>query len=171
MPVLVIPLSGIVTTLSVVIVMLIVIVKPMFIGEYEATIDEKARVAIPTKFRASLEGKVVITRGLDNSLFLYPTQGWKIMAEKLASLPISTANTRAFSRLMLAGAMECELDKQGRIVLPAYLKEFAGMQKRVVFAGLYNRIELWSEERWTAYKAETEKESTAIAEQLGDLGV
>lgn len=143
----------------------------MFIGEYEATIDEKARVAIPTKFRASLEGKVVITRGLDNSLFLYPSAGWKVMAEKLASLPISTANTRAFSRLMLAGAMECELDKQGRIVLPAYLKEFAGMQKRVVFAGLYNRIELWSEDRWVAYKAETEKESTAIAEQLGDLGV
>ena len=143
----------------------------MFIGEYEASIDEKGRVAVPTKFRASLEGKVVITRGLDNSLFLYPSQEWKIMAEKLASLPISTANTRAFSRLMLAGAMECDIDKQGRIGIPSYLKEFGGMQKRVVFAGLYNRIELWSEEKWTAYKAETEKESTAIAEALGSLGV
>jgi MraZ protein len=72
---------------------------------------------------------------------------------------------------MLAGAVECDIDKQGRIILPAYLKEFAGMSKRVIFAGLYNRIEIWSEEHWKAYKTETEKESTAIAEQLGSLGV
>lgn len=143
----------------------------MFIGEYEASIDDKGRVAVPTKFRTALKGKVVVTRGLDQSLFLYQSPEWKIMAEKLASLPISTANTRAFSRLMLAGAVECEIDKQGRIILPVYLKEFAGMSKRVIFAGLYNRIEIWSEDRWKAYKAETEKESTAIAEQLGSLGV
>lgn len=143
----------------------------MFIGEYEASIDDKGRVAVPTKFRATLKGKAVVTRGLDQSLFLYPQAEWKVMAEKLASLPISTANTRAFSRLMLAGAMECDMDKQGRIILPGYLKEFAGVSKRVVFAGLYNRIEIWSEERWKTYKAETEKESTAIAEALGNLGV
>ncbi len=143
----------------------------MFIGEYEASIDDKGRVAVPTKFRTTLKGKAVVTRGLDQSLFLYPQTEWKAMAEKLASLPISTANTRAFSRLMLAGAMECDIDKQGRIILPGYLKEFAGVAKRVVFAGLYNRIEIWSEDRWKAYKAETEKESTAIAEQLGSLGV
>jgi MraZ protein len=143
----------------------------MFIGEYEASIDDKGRVAIPTKFRVALKGKIVVTRGLDQSLFLYPGPEWKTMAEKLASLPISTANTRAFSRLMLAGAMDCEIDKQGRITLPGYLKEFAGMAKRVIFAGLYNRIEIWSEERWKSYKAATEKESTAIAEQLGSLGV
>lgn len=143
----------------------------MFIGEYEASIDEKGRVAVPVKFRQALKGKAVVTRGLDQSLFLYPTGEWKTMAEKLASLPISTANTRAFSRLMLAGAMDLELDKQGRITLPAYLQAFAGMAKKIVFAGLYNRVEIWSEERWKAYKAETEKESTAIAEQLGSLGV
>ncbi len=143
----------------------------MFIGEYEASIDDKGRVAVPTKFRTTLKGRVVVTRGLDQSLFLYPQAEWKVMAEKLASLPISTANTRAFSRLMLAGAMECDIDKQGRIILPGYLKEFAGVAKRVVFAGLYNRIEIWSEERWKTYKSETEKESTAIAEQLGSLGV
>lgn len=143
----------------------------MFIGEYEASIDDKGRVAVPTKFRTTLKGKAVVTRGLDQSLFLYPQAEWKVMAEKLASLPISTANTRAFSRLMLAGAMECDIDKQGRIILPGYLKEFAGVAKRVVFAGLYNRIEIWSEERWKTYKSETEKESTAIAEQLGSLGV
>jgi MraZ protein len=143
----------------------------MFIGEYSATIDEKGRIAIPSKFRPSLKAKVVVTRGLDNSLFLYTLEEWKKLAEKLASLSIATANTRAFSRLMLAGAMDCEIDKQGRIILPGYLKEFARISKRLIFAGLYNRIEIWSEELWNAYKQQTEKESNAIAEQLGSLGV
>ncbi len=143
----------------------------MFIGEYTATIDEKGRISIPAKFRTQLKAKVVVTRGLDNSLFLYNVDEWKKLAEKLASLPISTANTRAFSRLMLAGAMDCDIDKQGRIVLPGYLKEFAKISKKLVFAGLYNRIEIWSEDLWTSYKAQTEKESNQIAEQLGDLGV
>ena len=88
----------------------------MFIGEYQASIDEKGRISIPAKFRSQLKAKVVVTRGLDNSLFLYTAEEWKKLAEKLASLPISTANTRAFSRLMLAGAMDCDLDKQGREV-------------------------------------------------------
>ncbi len=143
----------------------------MFIGEYNASIDDKARVAVPAKFRASLKNKVVVTRGLDNSLVLYTLDEWKKLAEKLASLPISTANTRAFSRLMLAGAMDCEIDKQGRIVLPAYLKDYAKINKKMVFAGLYTRIELWSEELWEKYKRQTEKQSNQIAEQLGDLGV
>lgn len=96
---------------------------------------------------------------------------WKKLATKLASLPIATANTRAFSRLMLAGAMDCEIDKQGRIVLPAYLKEFAKIGKKVIIAGLYNRIEIWSDELWQAYKQQTEAASNSIAEQLGSLGV
>lgn len=143
----------------------------MFIGEYQATIDDKGRISIPAKFRGQLKNKIVVTRGLDNSLFLYTIDEWKKLAEKLASLPISTANTRAFSRLMLAGAMDCDIDKQGRVVLPAYLKEFAKINKKLVFAGLYNRIEIWSEELWAKYKAQTEKESNEIAEQLGSLGV
>src|SRR4051812_1777902 len=143
----------------------------MFIGEYSATIDEKGRVSIPSKFRPQLKAKVVVTRGLDNSLFLYTTDEWKKLAGKLASLPISTANTRAFSRLMLAGAMDCEIDKQGRIILPAYLKSFAKIGKKLVFAGLYNRVEIWSQELWEKYKAQTEKQSNDIAEQLGSLGV
>ena len=116
----------------------------MFIGEYQASIDDKGRVSIPAKFRPLLKSKIVVTRGLDNSLFLYSLDEWKKLAEKLASLPISTANTRSFQRLMLAGAMDCEIDKQGRIILPAYLKEFARIGKRVIIAGLYNRIEIWS---------------------------
>jgi MraZ protein len=143
----------------------------MFIGEYQATIDEKGRISIPAKFRTQLNERVVVTRGLDNSLFLYTMEEWKNLAEKLASLPISQANTRAFSRLMLAGAMDCEVDKQGRITLPGYLKEFAQIQKKIVFAGLYNRIEVWSDELWSTYKQQTEKESNNIAEQLGTLGV
>ena len=143
----------------------------MFIGEYQATIDEKGRISIPVKFRDQLKGKVVVTRGLDNSLFLYGMDEWKKLAEKLASLPIATANTRAFSRLMLAGAMDCDIDKQGRIGLPSYLKEFAKINKKIVFAGLFNRIEVWGEELWSKYKQQTEKQSTEIAEQLGSLGV
>lgn len=143
----------------------------MFIGEYQASIDDKGRVSIPAKFRPKLKTKVVVTRGLDNSLFLYDLDEWKKLATKLASLPISTANTRAFSRLMLAGAMDCEVDKQGRIIIPAYLKEFAKINKKVIVAGLYNRIEIWSDELWQAYKAQTEAASNQIAEQLGSLGV
>ena len=143
----------------------------MFIGEYQATIDEKSRISIPAKFRPQLSEKVVVTRGLDNSLFLYTLEEWKKLAEKLSTLPIATANTRAFSRLMLAGAMDCELDKLGRIIIPGYLKEFAKIQKKIVFAGLYNRIEVWSDELWTAYKQQTEGASNEIAEQLGTLGV
>ncbi len=143
----------------------------MFIGEYSATIDDKGRISIPAKFRPQLKAKVVVTRGLDNSLFLYTLDEWKKLADKLASLPISTANTRAFSRLMLAGAMDCDIDKQGRIILPGYLQEFAKIQKKLVFAGLYNRVEIWSADLWDTYKKATEKESNAIAEQLGSLGV
>lgn len=143
----------------------------MFIGEYQASLDEKGRISIPVKFRAALKSKIVVTRGLDNSLFVYSLDEWKKLAGKLASLPISTANTRAFSRLMLAGAMDCDIDKQGRIVLPAYLKEFAKIGKRAIIAGLYNRIEIWSEDLWIAYKKQTEDASNAIAEQLGSLGV
>jgi len=143
----------------------------MFIGEYSVSFDDKGRVSVPAKFRSQLKSKVVVTRGLDNSLFLYTMDEWKKLAEKLASLPISTANTRAFSRLMLAGAMDCEIDKQGRIVIPNYLKEFAKIGKRAVIAGLYNRIEIWSEELWQAYKIQTEQQSNQIAEQLGSLGV
>jgi MraZ protein len=143
----------------------------MFIGEYTLSIDEKNRLSIPAKFRSDLKGQAVVTRGLDNSLFLYTLPEWQKLAEKLASLPISKANTRAFSRLMLAGAMDCEVDKAGRITLPDYLKEFAKLHKKVVVAGLYNRLEIWSEESWKKYKKNTEKDSTDIAEQLGEIGV
>ncbi|PIT90519.1 MAG: cell division/cell wall cluster transcriptional repressor MraZ [Candidatus Komeilibacteria bacterium CG10_big_fil_rev_8_21_14_0_10_41_13] len=143
----------------------------MFIGEYQHTIDEKGRLAIPAKFRARLNKGAVVTRGLDNCLFLYPKEEWLKLADKLAKLPISQSKNRAFSRLMLAGAMDVSLDKQGRVVLPDYLRQYADIQKKSVIAGLYNRLEIWDEANWQKYKASTEKESESIAEALGELGV
>jgi MraZ protein len=143
----------------------------MFIGEYNYSVDAKGRVAIPAKFRVSLSKGAVVTRGLDNCLFVYSRTEWTALAEKLSSLPISQANTRAFSRLMLAGAMDVKIDKQGRIMLPDYLKQYAGVKKKAVIAGLYNRLEIWDEDKWQTYKTKTEKDSNDIAEQLSELGV
>lgn len=143
----------------------------MFLGEYSYTIDEKKRLAVPSKFRLTLGRKAVITRGLDNCLFLYPSKEWQKLAEKLSKLPLSQADARGFARIMLAGAMEVSLDKLGRILVPDYLKEYASLQKKVIIAGLYNRIEIWDEERWNAYKQKTEKEAGDIAERLRELGI
>ncbi len=143
----------------------------MFIGEYQHSIDQKGRLAIPAKFRASLKTGAVVTRGLDNCLFLYTKEEWEKLASKLVNLPISQKNTRAFSRLMLAGAMDVKLDSQGRIILPEYLRSFARITKKTIVAGLYNRLEIWDKEEWDKYKGATEKNSGDIAEQLGELGV
>ena len=143
----------------------------MFIGEYQHAVDEKGRIAVPAKFRADLRKGAVVTKGLDNCLFLYTRQEWKKLADRLAALPISKANTRAFARLMLAGAMDVEIDGQGRMLLPEYLRTFAGLSKQVVVTGLYNRLEIWDTQRWEAYKAGTESKSGDIAEALNELGV
>ncbi len=143
----------------------------MFIGEFHHSVDEKGRLAIPVKFRGAFKTGAVVTRGLDKSLFLYTNQEWKKLAEKLANLPISQSKSRAFARLMLAGAMDVSLDKQGRIVLPDYLRSYCSLNKKAVVAGLYNRVEIWSEEEWEIYKKQTENSSNDIAEALGELGV
>lgn len=143
----------------------------MFIGEYNHNLDEKGRLAVPKRFRSDLSKGAVVTRGLDNCLFLYTKKEWQILAEKLAQLPFSQAKSRAFARLMLAGAMDVNIDKQGRIVLPDYLRSFAGLNKQIVVAGLYNRLELWDMQKWEAYRKNAEVQSTEIAEQMFDLGV
>ena len=143
----------------------------MFIGEYSHSMDEKGRSALPSKFRNQLKKGAVVTRGLDSSLFLYPLDEWKALAQKLSALPISQGKSRAFARLMLSGAMEVAPDSQGRMLVPEYLRAYAGIGKKVVFAGLYNRIELWGEDQWMKYKAMTEKESTEIAEAMGEVGI
>lgn len=143
----------------------------MFIGEYSHNIDEKGRLAIPVKFRKLLGEGAVVTKGLDDCLFLYPSKEWSELAQKLARLPINQSNTRALSRLMLAGAMDMEIDKQGRVILPEYLREYGGLKKKVVVIGLYNRVEIWDEEKWGSYKSGTERASGQIAEALGELGL
>ncbi len=143
----------------------------MFIGEYSHSIDSKKRLAVPVKFRSDLKNKIVVTRGLDKCLFIYPMKVWEELADKLGNLPVGESGTRSFIRLMLAGAVDADVDKQGRILIPDYLKEYAGLQKNVVIAGLYNRLEIWDEKKWNEYKKGAEKNSDEIAEQLGKLGV
>jgi MraZ protein len=143
----------------------------MFIGEYNHNLDEKGRMNMPAKFRRGLTGGAVITRGLDHCLFVYPKEEWETMAAKLAALPITQKNSRAFARLMLAGAWDVELDGQGRVMLPEYLRQYASIEKHVVVAGLYNRIEIWDEDKWQEYKHATEQEGDAIAESMGALGI
>ena len=143
----------------------------MFIGEYNHNLDDKGRLASPAKFRAILKKGAVVTKGLDNCLFLYSKEQFEIIAQKFASLPVSQAKARAFARHMLAGAMDVEFDNQGRINLPEYLRRFAGLKKSTIVAGLYNRLEIWDERAWNSYKAAAEKNSNAIAEELGELGV
>ena len=138
----------------------------MFIGEYSHTIDEKSRLAVPIKFRAELTSGAVVTKGLDGCLFLYTLGEWEKLVEKLNVMPISQKNARAFSRLILAGAMDVELDRQGRMVLPKYLTDYAKIDHNVIVAGLFNRLEIWDQKAWQEYKASTEKESEALAEQL-----
>ncbi len=143
----------------------------MFIGEFEHVMDIKGRLAIPAKFRKALLRGAVVTRGLDDSLFLFDIFQWKKLATKIALLPFSQANMRAFTRLMLAGAMEVIVDTQGRIMIPQYLRTYAKLKKDVVFVGLYNRVEIWDNALWKQYRQKSEKESEKIAETLGSLGM
>ncbi|MBU2575632.1 division/cell wall cluster transcriptional repressor MraZ [Patescibacteria group bacterium] len=138
----------------------------MFIGEYQHSIDNKGRMAIPAKFRQSLKKGAFVTRGLDNCLFIYTQEEWKNLVEKLSDLPLSQEKSRAFTRLMLAGAMDVSLDSQGRILIPEYLRKFANLKKETIVAGLYNRLEIWDTRQWQIYKQKTEKQSTKIAEEL-----
>jgi MraZ protein len=143
----------------------------MFIGEYKHSIDEKGRMAIPAKFRPDLSHAAVVTRGLDHCLYVFTQGEWEAMAQKIKSLPMTNANARAFQRLMLAGATEVEFDAQGRVLLPEYLRTYAGLKKQAVVAGVYSRLEIWDEDAWNAYKEKTEAASDEIAERLGELGI
>lgn len=143
----------------------------MFIGEYTYSIDEKKRLAIPPKFRLLLGKNAVLTKGLDRCLFLYSNKEWEKLAQKLSALPLAQADARGFARLMLAGAMEADLDKLGRILVPDYLKAYASLEKKIVIAGVYNRVEIWGENQWEEYKLKIDKEVGDIAERLRELGV
>ena len=143
----------------------------MFIGEYTYSIDEKRRLAIPSKFRTKLGKKAVVTRGLDDCLVLYPMEEWKKLAQKLQDLPASRGQARGFVRIMLSGAVDVSFDKLGRILLPDYLKKYASLKKNASIIGLGNRIEIWDEKKWKEYKEKTETKVVDIAEGLEELGI
>src|SRR3990167_7791863 len=134
----------------------------MLIGEYKHNLDPKKRFAVPSKFRRELGNKVVITRGLDSCLFLFSVSEWNILAEKLSKLPIGKQDTRGFVRLLLSGASEVDLDQLGRVLVPDYLKNYAGLKKKIVVAGLFNRLEIWDEENWQNYKSNVEKNTERV---------
>ena len=142
----------------------------MFIGEYQHTIDDKGRVSVPVKFRDDLAKGSVLTRGLDRCLWLYSQSEWERIAEGVSKLPVTSKNARSFARFVLSGAMDLKLDKAGRVNIPKYLADYAGIKGRVVVAGMYNRLELWAEENWNAFKKEMEDNSDEVAENLSEIG-
>lgn len=141
----------------------------MFMGEYNHTVDAKGRVIVPSKFREQLGDEFVVTKGLDGCLFVYENTEWKVLEEKLHTLPLTNANARKFSRFFLAGATSCEVDKQGRILLPQILRDFAGIEKEAVLVGVGSRIEIWSRERWL--EANSYDDMEEIAENMEGLGI
>lgn len=141
----------------------------MFMGEYNHTVDAKGRLIIPSRFREELKNEFIVTKGLDGCLFVFPGNEWQIFEEKLKALPLTNKNARQFSRFFVAGATPCELDRQGRILLPLPLREFAGLEKDVVLAGMLNRIEIWSKTKWMENNSCYNMDD--IAEQMSDLGL
>ncbi len=143
----------------------------MLIGEYLHTLDSKKRLSLPAKFRKEMGRKVVITRGLDACLFMFPLSAWKDIAQKMQKLPIGGADTRGMSRFLLSGAVEVDIDGAGRVLIPDFLKTFADLRSRVVLAGVSDRIEIWNEKTWEEYKRRIEKGADKMAQTLGDLGI
>lgn len=141
----------------------------MFMGEYQHTIDEKGRIIIPSKFRESLGTIFIATRGLDNCLFVYPMSEWSVLEQKLKSLPLMKSDARAFTRFFFSGATECELDKQGRVNIPAHLREYAKLDKDCMVLGVSGRVEIWSKSTWEGYYAQSEQAFNEIAEKLVDF--
>lgn len=142
----------------------------MLIGEYIHTLDPKKRLSMPAKFRKEIGKKVVITHGLDGCLFVYPLGQWEKVTQKLTELPMGQADTRGFSRFMLAGAVETDVDANGRILIPDFLKQFSNLKSKVVVIGVHDRIEIWNEKAWNTYKGRIEKQADSLAEKLGDVG-
>ncbi len=143
----------------------------MFMGEYEHTIDAKSRLIVPVKFREDLGDSFIITKGLDDCLFVYPMEEWKILEKKMRNLSFTRSDARAFSRFFFAGANECEVDKQGRVLIPANLRKYARLEKDVVIIGVASRVEIWSKEVWETYNENTGSQYENIAEKLDDITI
>jgi MraZ protein len=143
----------------------------VFLGEFQHTIDEKGRLAVPAKFRAPLSDGLVVTRGLDRCLYLWTIEQWQQMAERLAKLPMMQGDARRVARHFFSGAVDVKLDKLGRIILPQFLREYAGLGDEVVVVGVYSRIEIWSKDGWNGERSLAEDQSAVFAEHLGDVGI
>lgn len=142
----------------------------MFIGEYRHTFDAKNRISLPARFRKDLGRSVVVTRGLDRCLFVYPHAAWKREAQKIAQHSTGGAAGRGLARLMLAGASEADVDSTGRVLIPDYLRTFASLGSKAVLAGVNDRVEIWDEDAWQAYTVGIERDADQFAEKMGDQG-
>ena len=143
----------------------------MFLGEYEHSLDAKGRLAIPARFRALLGEGAIITRGFDGCLVIYPADVWRTVAEKLDSLSSTQEVARMAKRFVFSGATECEFDKQGRVLVPAFLRGYAELTETAVVVGQFSRIEIWDRGHWEKVSSRTQAESNRIAEQLASLGL
>lgn len=143
----------------------------VFMGEFRHNLDDKGRLFIPARFRDELGPRFVITKGLDKCLFLYSGREWEGVEEKLRQLPLTSGEARAFSRFFFAGAGDCEPDKQGRIVLPQVLREFAGIVREAVIIGVASRVEIWALDQWQNYESVSQASPEELAEALGKLGL
>jgi len=143
----------------------------MFLGEYQHSLDAKGRIIVPSKFREELGARFIATKGLDNCIFLYPPDEWKTIEEKLRSLPFTRADVRSFARFFFSGASEMEMDKQGRIVLPPNLRDYAGIEKELIVIGVGARVEIWAGDKWAQYNQTAESSYEVIAENLVGLGI
>jgi MraZ protein len=141
----------------------------MFLGEHQHTIDAKGRLIIPSRFREGLGEKFILTKGLDTCLFAYPLEEWAILEGKMRSLPMTKSDARAFVRFFFSGASECDIDKQGRILIPATLREYAGLKKEVVVIGVSSRVEIWAKDKWEIYNEESASSVEEIAEKMEDI--
>ncbi|WP_069997548.1 division/cell wall cluster transcriptional repressor MraZ [Cellulosilyticum sp. I15G10I2] len=142
----------------------------MFIGEYKHSLDEKGRVIVPAKYREKLGDNFILTKGLDGCLFIYPLSEWMLFEQKLKQLPLTNTQARKFVRFFLSGAIECNSDKQGRILIPNNLRVYSEIEKDIVFIGMSTRIEIWSIDKWDNYNEE-EFNAETIAEQMEELGI
>ncbi len=143
----------------------------MFYGEYQHTVDPKGRVIVPSKFREGLGEKFIVTKGLDSCLFAYSMDEWTSLENKLKTLPFTDKDVRAFIRFFFSGATECELDKQGRILIPQNLREYASLEKDIFIIGVSSRVEIWNKTNWDAYSNDDSMSADKIAEKMAMLGI
>lgn len=143
----------------------------MFIGQFEHSIDAKSRIAIPSKFRKGFQEGAIITKGLDGCLFLFPKVRWQKMANSIGQLPTTKSSARMYARLLLASAVAEKFDRQGRVIIPSFLKKYAKLKNKVVITGLYDRVEIWDKNVWEQLEERVDKDAGKVVEELSDLGI